>query len=116
MRTPVRRWAATFLTLLGAASAEAADAPGWKVPAYDDGAGTTLTPFVELQGAYFAQSGSWYGRSRANLGRRSTDWVEGVASLGADGSLALGDFGSLYGGLTAFGLPDGFERKEVILT
>lgn len=92
----------TALVVLLAATAQGAEPTSWHLPSYDDGAGTTLVPFLSLTGAYFAQSGSWYGASRNNLGRHSGEWVEGVASLGGDGTLRLGDAGTLYGGLTGF--------------
>lgn len=88
--------------LLGSA-AFADEVEPLQLPAWSGEDGSSLTPSVQLQGAYFAQSGSWYGRSRANLGESSGDWVEGVLSLGADGVLALGEAGSLYGGVTALG-------------
>lgn len=83
--------------------AAADEAPPLGLPSWESESGSSLVPFVKLQGAYFAQSSSWYGRSRENLGRRSTDWVEGVVSLGGDGVLSLGGAGALYGGVTALG-------------
>lgn len=86
----------TSITLLALASG-IAGAEAWEPPAYDDGQGNTLKPSISLEGAFFPQSGSWFGESEANLGEKSDYWFEEAITLGVDGTLSLGGYGYLYG-------------------
>lgn len=63
-----------------------------------------LDPELTLEAAYFAQSGSWFGRSRGNLGEHSGDYAEGAVTAGFEAAAPLGGRrGELYGGLAAIG-------------
>jgi hypothetical protein len=90
------------------AVAEEDDEEACKRPAYKDDRGTELCPSLTLEGAYFAQANSWYGRSRDNLGEHSDRWAEGALTASLKGALALGERGgSLYGELAALGALSG---------
>lgn len=100
-----RRWAVivVILTTGGTAVAqEAAEAPArpsWNLPHYEDENGNSLTPSITLQAAAFGQSQSWYGKSKENLGSRSTYWFEQAIGLNLEGTMGLGGFGTAYGKL-----------------
>lgn len=81
-----------------------------ELPSYQDDAGNSLTPSVSLEGAFFPQSGSWFGESEANLGDKSDYWFEEVLTLGVDGKLSLGDNGYFYG--RASGLVTATQRTD----
>lgn len=92
------RFGRTLLVCGGLAiGASAWPARAWELPSYEDEAGNALTPSITLEGAFFPQSHSWFGESRANLGDKSDYWFEEALTLAVDGKLSLGDAGYLYG-------------------
>jgi Alginate export/Amino acid kinase family len=95
---PLRRQIVATLVMVAAASPAAAI----ELPAYSDDAGNQLVPSLSLEGAFFPQSQSWFGKSRDNLGSKSDYWFEEVAKLGLDGQVALSRFGNLYGRVSGF--------------
>ena len=103
MRGRAAALAMAVLIAAGAAAAQQTDVeqerPGWNLPAYSDARGNSLTPSVSLQAAFFPQSQSWFGASKADLGSRSTYWFEEVVGLDLEGTLGLGGFGIAYGKL-----------------
>src|SRR5262249_34737588 len=68
----------------GAASAMAAE-----LPSYVDDNGNELRPTLKLESAFFPQSQSWFGESKANLGHKSDYWFEEAATFGVNGVLSL---------------------------
>jgi hypothetical protein len=80
------------------------------LPSYSDDDGNSLTPTLSLEGAFFPQSDSWYGKSRDNLGDESDYWFEEVVTLGLEGQLSLDEYGYLYGRMS--GLFSGSQRTD----
>ena len=64
--------AALFALLAGiiANPLAAAELP-LQIPSYHDEQGNELTPSLSLEGAFFPQSQSWFGKSKDNLGETS---------------------------------------------
>ena len=51
-----------------------------QMPSYHDDKGNELTPSLSLEGAFFPQSQSWFGKSKDNLGESSNYWFEQVGT------------------------------------
>jgi hypothetical protein len=79
----------------------AAEGP-WKLPSFRDEQGNELVPSFSLEGAFFPQANSWFGKSRDNLGETSNSWFEEVAKLAVSGQASLDRYGTLYGQVSGF--------------
>lgn len=102
MAEALRRWLGQAIVGLAFAAPVAAAAAEWPaLPTYEGTSGSKLTPSLSLEGAFFPQSQSWFGKSRDNLGKSSTYWFEEVAKLAVDGEMGLGKVGQLYGRVSA---------------
>ena len=67
------------------------------MPSYHDDKGNELVPSLSLEGAFFPQSQSWFGKSKDNLGETSNYWFEQVGKLAVSGQAALDGYGTMYG-------------------
>jgi len=56
-----------------------------------------LEGFIKVDGAYFVQNNSWFGESRANLGKNSNNWWESAITAGFQGSYSTERAGEMYG-------------------
>ena len=73
---------ATLFALLAGVAAgplAAAELP-LQMPSYQDDEGNGVSPSLSLEGAFFPQSQSWFGKSKDNLGETSNYWFERWAS------------------------------------
>ena len=68
-----------------------------EMPSYHDDKGNELVPSLSLEGAFFPQSQSWFGKSKDNLGETSNYWFEQVGKLALSGQAALDGYGTMYG-------------------
>ncbi len=68
-----------------------------ELPSFKDDRGNELVPSLSLEGAFFPQSQSWFGKSKQNLGSKSDYWFEEVGKLGLSGQASLDRFGAVYG-------------------
>ena len=84
----------------GAAAAEEAASP---LSLYATSDGSLLKGTLSLQFAQFFQDSSWFGASRANLGKKSDHWTEVVATPGLVGAHPLAGGGTLSGRLSVVG-------------
>jgi hypothetical protein len=84
-----------FAVLL-AGGVEGAELP-LKMPSFTDDEGNEIKSSLSLEGAFFPQSQSWFGKSNDNLGETSNYWFEEVGELAVEGHHALGAFGTAYG-------------------
>lgn len=99
MRAWGRTRPAVCLLLLGgslACTAGAADLP-LQMPSLADDEGNELKSSLSLEGAFFPQSQSWFGKSKDNLGETSNYWFEQVGKLAVEGQHTLAGFGTAYG-------------------
>src|SRR5215212_5416728 len=62
------------------------------MPSFTDDQGNEIKSSLSLEGAFFPQSQSWFGKSKDNLGETSNYWFEQVAKLAVEGQHALADF------------------------
>jgi hypothetical protein len=87
-----------FALLAGVAAGPlgAAELP-LEMPSYHDAKGNELVPSLSLEGAFFPQSQSWFGKSKDNLGETSNYWFEQVGKLALTGQAALAGYGTMYG-------------------
>ena len=69
----------------------------WRCPPTSDDKGNELVPSLSLEGAFFPQSQSWFGKSKDNLGETSNYWFEQVGKLALSGQAALDGYGTMYG-------------------
>ena len=60
------------------------------MPSFTDDEGNEFKTSLSLEGAFFPQSQSWYGKSKENLGETSNDWFEQVGKLAVEGQHTLG--------------------------
>ena len=77
-----------FLAGVAAGPLAAAELP-LQMPSYHDDKGNELVPSLGLEGAFFPQSQSWFGKSKDNLGETSNYWFEQVGKLALTGQAAL---------------------------
>jgi hypothetical protein len=63
----------------------------------------TLKPGLGLEAAQFLQSNSWFGQSQANIGAKSGDWTEVVATPSLDWRYALANRSTIYGRTSVIG-------------
>jgi Alginate export len=71
------------------------------MPSFTDDQGNEIKSSLSLEGAFFPQSQSWFGKSKGNLGETSNYWFEQVAKLAVEGQHSLADFGTVYGEVSA---------------
>ena len=88
---------------LGYPVAAAAEETASPLSLYATSDGSLLKGTLSLQFAQFFQDSSWFGASRANLGKKSDHWSEVVATPGLVGAYPLAGGGALYGRLSAVG-------------
>lgn len=79
-----------------AGGGEAAELP-LEMPSFIDDQGNEIRSSLSLEGAFFPQSQSWFGNSKANLGETSNYWFEEVGKLAVEGQYTLGEIGTAYG-------------------
>ena len=99
MRAPAFTPRANLFALLAGVAAgplAAAELP-LEMPSYHDDKGNELVPSLSLEGAFFPQSQSWFGKSKDNLGETSNYWFEQVGKLAVSGQAALDGYGTMYG-------------------
>jgi hypothetical protein len=88
----------------GARAQSAASKSGW-VP--DAGFAVTdhlnLKPGLELEAAEFLQANSWFGQSQANIGAKSGDWTEVVATPSLDWRYGVPGNSAIYGRTSVIG-------------
>ena len=58
---------------------------------------------ISVEAAYFNQGSSWFGESKANLGRTSDEWWETTIRPGLEGSYFFESAGEMYGRFDAVG-------------
>src|SRR3954453_23279473 len=101
---PIRALTLRTLCLLLFASsfaglAESKELP-LKMPSFTDDQGNEIKSSLSLEGAFFPQSQSWFGKSKDNLGETSNYWFEQVGKLAVSGQAALAGYGTMYGKLS----------------
>ena len=99
MRAPAFPPRANHVALLAGVAAgplAAAELP-LEMPSYHDDKGNELGPSLSLEGAFFPQSQSWFGKSKYNLGETSNYSFEKVRQGALRGQAALDGYGTMYG-------------------
>jgi len=68
---------------------------------YNGQNGSYLEGFIKTEAAYFTQNNSWFGESRANLGKHSDHWWESAITAGIQSSYFFESIGEMYGKVDA---------------
>lgn len=64
---------------------------------YNGSNNSYMEGFIKTEAAFFTQNNSWFGESRANLGKSSTHWWESAITAGFQGSYFFESIGEMYG-------------------